>query len=196
MHLRPLRRAAEHGVPVCDLQLRTYSIRNLLLFADFAVRAAYYMGLAARGPVPLPRITERWTVPRANFVMKKSQENFERITMRRLIQIQDGHPDVVKAWLAFLAKHQYYGVGMKANIWEYESLEAATSVGQEVKEGDYSGRREKAMLEKVNQILAGKGYREAMKGYELPKELQTLVTPKAPVVREKRAEKKTGEVDV
>jgi small subunit ribosomal protein S10 len=128
--------------------------------------------------------------------MKKSQENFERITMRRLIQIQDGHPDVVKAWLAFLAKHQYYGVGMKANIWEYESLEAATSAGQEVKEGDYSGRREKAMLEKVNQILAGKGYREAMKGYELPKELQTLVTPKAPVVREKRAEKKTGEVDV
>jgi small subunit ribosomal protein S10 len=106
--------------------------------------------------------------------------------MRRLIQIQDGHPDVVKAWLAFLAKHQYYGVGMKANIWEYESLEAATSVGQEVKDGDYSGRREKAMLEKVNQILAGKGYKDAMKGYELPEELQTLVKPKAPIVREKK----------
>ncbi|KAF2866611.1 30S ribosomal protein-like protein S10 [Massariosphaeria phaeospora] len=171
-YLRPLRRAAEHGVPVCDLQLRTYSIRNLLLFADLAVRAAYYMGLAARGPVPLPRITERWTVPRANFIFKKSQENFERITMRRLIQIQDGHPDVVKAWLAFLLKHQYHGVGMKANIWEYESLDSALNVGKEFKEGEYRGRREGPMLEKVGQILKGRGFKEAMKGYESPVELR------------------------
>lgn len=166
--MRPLRRAPEHGIPVCDLQLRTYSIRNLLLFADFAMRAAYYMGLPAKGPIPLPRITERWTVPRANFIFKKSQENFERITMRRLIQIQDGHPDVVKAWLAFLQEHQYYGVGMKANIWEYESLDAATNVGVEIKEGDFEGRREQPMLEKVRDILESDGYRESMKGWKGP----------------------------
>lgn len=166
IHLRPFRRAPEFGVPVCDLQLRTYSIRNLLLFADFAVRAAYYMGLCARGPVPLPRITERWTVPRANFVFKKSQENFERITMRRLIQIQDGHPDVVKAWLAFLQKHQYHGVGMKANIWEYETLESATRAGYEIKEGDFSRRREGPMMEKVEEILSRKGFKEAMKNHK------------------------------
>ncbi|OAL51285.1 ribosomal protein S10 [Pyrenochaeta sp. DS3sAY3a] len=172
VHLRPLRRAPEHGVPVCDLQLRTYSIRNLLLFADFAVRAAYYMGLPARGPIPLPRITERWTVPRSNFIFKKSQENFERITMRRLIQIQDGHPDVVKAWLAFLQKHQYHGVGMKANIWEYESLESATRAGYEVKEGDYSRRREGPVLEKVKEILGRDGFREAMKGHKTKGEVE------------------------
>lgn len=172
MNMRPLRRGAEHGIPVCDLQLRTYSIRNLMLFADFAMRVAYYMGLPARGPVPLPRITERWTVPRANFVFKKSQENFERITMRRLIQIQDGHPDVVKAWLAFLQKHQYYGVGMKANIWEYESLEDATNVGVEIKPGEFTGRREKPMLEKVNEILSQPGYKEAMEGYKPPKAVE------------------------
>jgi small subunit ribosomal protein S10 len=172
VNLRPLRRPAEHGIPVCDLQLRTYSIRNLMLFADFAMRAAYYMGLPARGPVPLPRITERWTVPRANFIFKKSQENFERITMRRLIQIQDGHPDVVKAWLAFLQKHQYYGVGMKANIWEYESLESATNVGVEIKEGDVTGRKQKPMLDKVNEILSSPGYKEAMAGYKAPESVE------------------------
>ena len=53
---------------------------------------------------------------------KKSQENFERITMRRLIQIHDGHPETVEIWLAFIRKHAYYGVGMKANVWEYEKL--------------------------------------------------------------------------
>ncbi|KAF2128437.1 30S ribosomal protein-like protein S10 [Dothidotthia symphoricarpi CBS 119687] len=172
VHLRPLRRTPQYGVPVCDLQLRTYSIRNLLLFADFAVRAAYYMGLCARGPIPLPRITERWTVPRSNFIFKKSQENFERVTMRRLVQIQDGHPDVVKAWLAFLAKHQYHGVGMKANIWEYEGLEAATRAGYEVKEGDWSRRREGPVLDKVEEILGGKSFKEVMEGNESGIELR------------------------
>ncbi|KAH7074398.1 hypothetical protein BKA63DRAFT_443366 [Paraphoma chrysanthemicola] len=166
--LRPLRRSPTHGVPVCDLQLRTYSIRQLLLFADFAVRAAYYMGLPCRGPIPLPRITERWTVPRANFIFKKSQENFERITMRRLIQIQDGDADVVKAWLAFLARHQVPGVGMKANIWEYESLEAATRAGYEIKgkEEVWERRREGEVLRKVDEILGRKGFKEAMEGQE------------------------------
>jgi small subunit ribosomal protein S10 len=121
------------------------------------------MGLPARGPIPLPRITERWTVPRSNFIFKKSQENFQRITMRRLIQIQDGHPDVVKAWLAFLQKHQYHGVGMKANIWEYESLETATRSGYEIKEGDYSRRREGPVLQKVEEILGTKAFKKAMK---------------------------------
>jgi ribosomal protein S10 len=55
-------------------------------------------------------------------VHKKSQENFERITLRRLVQIKDGDVDVVQIWLALLRRHAYYGVGMKANIWEYNSL--------------------------------------------------------------------------
>ena len=71
---RPLRRPAQYGIPVCDLQLRTFSVRNMEFFADFAMRAAYYLGLPAKGPIPLPRKIERWTVPRANFVFKKSQE--------------------------------------------------------------------------------------------------------------------------
>ena len=122
VYLRPLRRQATYGIPTCDLQMRSYSVRNLEFFADFAMRTAYYLKLAAHGPVPLPRQIERWTVPRSNFIFKKSQENFERITLRRLIQIQDGHPEVVELWLAFLKKHAYYGVGMKANIWEFEKL--------------------------------------------------------------------------
>jgi small subunit ribosomal protein S10 len=170
--LRPLRRSPPYGVPVCDLQLRTYSIRSLLLFADFAVRAAYYMGLPARGPIPLPRITERWTVPRANFIFKKSQENFERITMRRLVQIQDGHPDTVKAWLAFLERNQVPGVGMKANIWEYEDLESATRAGYEMPEGDYSRRREGAVMDKVDEILNSKGFKESMEGHKSEVELR------------------------
>lgn len=124
VYLRPLRRKATYGVPSCDLQMRSYSIRNLEFFADFALRAAYYLNLPASGPVPLPRLVKRWTVPRSNFVFKKSQENFERVTVRRLIQIKDGHPETVEVWLAFLRKHAYHGVGMKANIWDYSAPNA------------------------------------------------------------------------
>ena len=122
VYLKPLKRRAQYGVPTCDLQLRSYNVRNVEFFADFALRAAYYLALPAAGPIPLPRITERWTVPRSNFIFKKSQENFERITLRRLVQIQDGHPETVEIWLAFLRKHAYYGVGMKANVWQHEKL--------------------------------------------------------------------------
>lgn len=109
-------------MPTCDLQLRSFSLQPLTFFTDFALRTAYYLGLPASGPVPLPRITQRWTVPRDHFIFKKSQENFERITLRRLIQIKDGHPETVQVWLAYLRKYQYYGVGMKANMWEFGEL--------------------------------------------------------------------------
>lgn len=128
VYLRPLKRHAQYGLPACDLQLRSYNVRNVEFFADFALRAAYYLYLPAVGPIPLPRITERWTVPRSNFVHKKSQENFERITIRRLIQVQDGHPETVEIWLAFLRKHAYYGIGMKANVWEHAKLGRPTEL--------------------------------------------------------------------
>ncbi|TVY53632.1 Tryptophan--tRNA ligase, mitochondrial [Lachnellula cervina] len=128
VYLRPLKRQAEYGVPSCDLQMRSYNVRNLEFFSDFALRAAYYLGLPASGPVPLPRILERWTVPRGSFIHKKSQENFERRTVRRLIQIKDGNPETVGIWLAFLRKHAYYGIGMKANVFEFSKLGVGKSM--------------------------------------------------------------------
>lgn len=126
-----MKREAEFGIPSCDLQLRSFSVQPLEFFSDFALRAAYYLGLPAYGPVPLPRITERWTVPKSHFIFKKAQENFERVTLRRMIQIKDGNPDTVQLWLSYLRKHQFYGVGMKANIWEF----GPAGVGVDVENG-------------------------------------------------------------
>ena len=128
IYLKPLKRRPKYGLPACDLQLRSYSVRNLEFFTDFALRAAYYLYLPAAGPVPLPRMKERWTVPRSPFIHNSSQENFERITLRRLIQIQDGNTETVEIWLAFLRKHAYYGIGMKANVWGYEKLGSCQSL--------------------------------------------------------------------
>ncbi|OAL19890.1 hypothetical protein AYO22_09417 [Fonsecaea multimorphosa] len=124
----PLYHPTTHGIPVCQLQLRSFSTRNLEFFADFCVRVAYYLSLPCRGPTPLPKKIERWTVLKSNFVNKKAQENFERITMKRLITVYDGHPEVVETWLAFVRKWQFYGVGMKANLWGWEGVDVASKM--------------------------------------------------------------------
>ncbi|KIW71539.1 ribosomal protein S10 [Phialophora macrospora] len=124
----PLYHPLTHGIPVAQLQLRSFSTRNLEFFADFCVRAAYYLSLPCTGPTPLPKKIERWTVLKSNFVHKKSQENFERITMKRLITVYDGAPEVVETWLAFVRRWQFYGVGMKANVWGWESTDVASKM--------------------------------------------------------------------
>ncbi|KAH6893593.1 ribosomal protein S10 domain-containing protein [Thelonectria olida] len=176
LHLKPLRREAEYGIPSCDLQFRSYSVQPLEFFCDFALRAAYYLGLPAYGPVPLPRITERWTVPKSHFIFKKAQENFERKTLRRLIQIRDGDPETVQLWLAYLRKHQYYGVGMKANFWEFSK----PGVGKEMdtlpeeQQGQIEARwahlgqtKTIGTAEKVEELLNSRRFREAA-GLKVP----------------------------
>lgn len=54
--------------------------------------------------------------------------------MRRLIQIQDAHPEAVQIWLGFLQKYAYYGVGMKANVWEYSSLDVGKEMDEKAEE--------------------------------------------------------------
>ncbi|EPS41175.1 hypothetical protein H072_4886 [Dactylellina haptotyla CBS 200.50] len=130
----PLKVQATYNVPSCDLQIRSFTLKNVEFFADFALRAAYYLKLPAFGPIPLPRRTERWTVPKSNFVHKKAQQNFERVTYKRLVQIKDGHPDVVQIWLAFLRKHEYHGIGMKANVYTFEKLGAGSHMAEKMAE--------------------------------------------------------------
>ena len=187
LYLEPLKRTPTHNIPSATLQLRSYSARNVEFMADFALRAAYFLDLPAKGPVPLPRKVERWTVPRSVFVHKKAQENWERITMRRMIQIVDGHPEAVQMWLAFIRKNTWYGVGMKANVWQYEALPEQLSQKEreekqlkEVERGlesvDWSlfGKREdmageKAVVEALEKQGFGKGtVSEALKALSTP----------------------------
>ena len=176
-YLDPLRHRPQPGaIKMAELQMRSYSVRNLEVFADFAMRAAYYLKLPVSGPTSLPRITERWTVPRSNFVHKKSQENFERITVRRSIAIYDGHPDTVAAWLAFIKKHQYYGVGLKANVWDFGGLETAQDMDAEAekiseklgKQLELTGGRWAAMRkeEKVKRAVLEEPFKAQWGAYE------------------------------
>jgi small subunit ribosomal protein S10 len=61
------------------------------------VNTAKRTGAQIRGPVPLPTRIEKFTVNRSPHVDKKSREQFEMRTHRRLLDIVDPTPQTVDA---------------------------------------------------------------------------------------------------
>jgi small subunit ribosomal protein S10 len=61
------------------------------------VRTAEKTGAKIRGPIPLPTRIQRWTVLRSPHIDKKSREQFELKTHKRVIDIIDSRPATVDA---------------------------------------------------------------------------------------------------
>ena len=61
------------------------------------VRTAQKTGASVRGPIPLPTKRERWTVLKSPHIDKKSREQFELRTHKRLIDIIDSSSQTVDA---------------------------------------------------------------------------------------------------
>lgn len=106
------------------MHLRAYddSLADLSFFTNFALRSARALGLPTTGAAALPTSTWLRTVPRSPFVHKKSQQNFWRRTHKRAIKVFDGDEEVVQAWLAYLRKEAFPGVGMKAQYFTYRPV--------------------------------------------------------------------------
>jgi small subunit ribosomal protein S10 len=61
------------------------------------VNTAKRTGATVRGPIPLPRKIEKFTVLRSPHVNKKAREQFEIRTHKRLLDIVDPTPQTVDA---------------------------------------------------------------------------------------------------
>ena len=79
------------------IRLRAYDHRVLDLSTSEIVNTAKRTGASVRGPVPLPTRTERFTVLRSPHIDKKSMDQFEMRTHKRLIDIIDPTPQTVDA---------------------------------------------------------------------------------------------------
>jgi small subunit ribosomal protein S10 len=65
--------------------------------ASDIVRTAEKTGAKVSGPIPLPTRVQRWTVLRSPHVDKKSREQFELKTHKRVIDIIDSRPQTIDA---------------------------------------------------------------------------------------------------
>ncbi|HRK98299.1 MAG TPA: 30S ribosomal protein S10 [Alphaproteobacteria bacterium] len=79
------------------IRLRAYDHRVLDASTSEIVNTAKRTGAGVRGPVPLPTRTERFTVLRSPHIDKKSMDQFEMRTHKRLIDIIDPTPQTVDA---------------------------------------------------------------------------------------------------
>jgi len=79
------------------IRLKAFDHRMLDQSAREIVSTAKRTGAQVRGPVPLPTRLEKFTVNRSPHVDKKSREQFEIRTHKRLLDIVDPTPQTVDA---------------------------------------------------------------------------------------------------
>ena len=79
------------------IRLKAFDHRALDMSAKEIVNTAKRTGAEVRGPVPLPTRVERFTVNRSPHIDKKSREQFELKTHKRVIDILDSRPQTVDA---------------------------------------------------------------------------------------------------
>ena len=79
------------------IRLKAFDHRILDVSTKEIVNTAKRTGADVRGPIPLPTRIEKYTVNRSPHVNKKSREQFEMRTHKRLIDIVDPTPQTVDA---------------------------------------------------------------------------------------------------
>lgn len=79
------------------IRLKAYDHRVLDQSATEIVDTAKRTGARVAGPIPLPTMKNKWTVLRSPHVDKKSREQFEIRTHKRLMDILDPTPQTVDA---------------------------------------------------------------------------------------------------
>ena len=79
------------------IRLRAYDHRVLDQSTSEIVNTAKRTGARVRGPIPLPTKIEKFTVLRSPHIDKKSREQFEIRTHKRVLDIVDPTPQTVDA---------------------------------------------------------------------------------------------------
>jgi|TARA_Y100000294_G_scaffold46155_1_gene42784 small subunit ribosomal protein S10 len=79
------------------IKLKAFDHRILDQSVSEIVGTAQRTGAKVAGPIPLPTVKNRWTVLRSPHVDKKSREQFEIRTHKRLLEILEPTPQTVDA---------------------------------------------------------------------------------------------------
>ena len=79
------------------IRLKAFDHRILDQAAGEIANTAKRSGASVRGPIPMPTRIEKFTVLRSPHVNKKSREQFEMRTFKRLLDIVEPTPQTVDA---------------------------------------------------------------------------------------------------
>ncbi len=85
------------GAPKIRIRMKAYDSQLLDMSVSEILDTAVRTGSRTAGPIPLPTSIQKFTVLRGPHIDKKSREQFEIRTHRRLIDILDPTPQTVDA---------------------------------------------------------------------------------------------------
>ncbi len=88
---------AQAGAPKIRIRIKAFDHKLLDQSASEILETALRTGSRTAGPIPLPTSINKYTVLRGPHIDKKSREQFEIRTHRRLIDILDPTPQTVDA---------------------------------------------------------------------------------------------------
>jgi small subunit ribosomal protein S10 len=83
--------------PNIRIRLKSFDHRLIDQSTQQIVETARRTGAKIVGPIPLPTNFDRYTVNRSTFTDKKSREQFEMRTHKRLIDIRESSPKTMDA---------------------------------------------------------------------------------------------------
>ena len=79
------------------IKLKSFDHRSLEVGVEQIIRVIRDTGADIAGPIPLPTHTQKYTVLRSPHVDKKSREQFEMRTHKRLVIVRGSNPRTVEA---------------------------------------------------------------------------------------------------
>ncbi|KAH8918330.1 hypothetical protein BT69DRAFT_1267918 [Atractiella rhizophila] len=141
-----------HGLLVGRLQFRSHYTMGLDFFVDFARRVAHAFNIPCSGMAYLPLRTEKETVLKGPFVHKKTQENYWRRTYGRALAVYDADEEVVRRWHAYLRKHQFPGIGMKAQLFRYKEV-GWMDAAEDLESGVRAKTDEERIQQQVDELI-------------------------------------------
>jgi len=94
------------------IRLNSYDHRIIDLSCEKIVDVAVRTGASINGPVPLPTKLEKYTVIRGPHIDKRSREQFEMRTHKRLLEVVDPTPATIDA-LSHLSLPAGVGISIK-----------------------------------------------------------------------------------
>lgn len=94
---QPTRKPSDMDRQNIRIRLKAFDHRVLDHSTREIVNTAKRTGATVRGPIPLPTLIEKFTVNRSPHVDKKSREQFEIRTHKRVLDIVDPTPQTVDA---------------------------------------------------------------------------------------------------
>ena len=90
-------KSEEQAGPKVRIKIRAYDSKIIDIATKTIIDTAQRNNAKVVGPVPLPTHTNKFSVNRATFVHKPSQEQYEMRTHKRLVDILSPNPKAIDA---------------------------------------------------------------------------------------------------